>query len=65
MRFSWFIKSSRYLERFVLSKWVSKKDVSNKMLSDLAAIIGLTNPANLLANEFQMVVDEVLRSGGR
>jgi AhpD family alkylhydroperoxidase len=42
-----------------------KKGMSDEMLSELMAIIGMANQTNSLANGFQIEVDQAFRDGGR
>jgi len=42
-----------------------KKGMSEEMLSELMAVIGLANQTNALANGFQIEVDEAFQDGGR
>jgi AhpD family alkylhydroperoxidase len=42
-----------------------KKGMSEEMLSELMAIVGIANQTNALANGFQIEVDEAFRHGGR
>ncbi len=42
-----------------------KKGMSEEMLSELMAVVGMANQANALANGFQVDVDEAFRHGGR
>jgi AhpD family alkylhydroperoxidase len=42
-----------------------KKGMSEEMLSELMAIIGMANQTNSLANGLQIEVDQVFRDGGR
>ncbi len=42
-----------------------KKGMSNEMLSELMAIVGMATQTNALANGFQIEVDEAFRNGGR
>ena len=42
-----------------------KKGMSEEMLSELMAVIGMANQTNALANGFQIEVDDAFRSGGR
>ncbi len=41
------------------------KGMSEEMLSELMAVIGMANQTNALANGFQLDVDEAFRNGGR
>lgn len=42
-----------------------KKGMSEEMLSELMAVVGMANQTNALANGFQVEVDEAFRNGGR
>jgi AhpD family alkylhydroperoxidase len=42
-----------------------KKGMSDEMLSELMAIIGMANQTNALANGLQIEVDRAFRDGGR
>jgi AhpD family alkylhydroperoxidase len=42
-----------------------KKGMSDEMLSELMAVVGMANQTNALANGFQIEVDEAFRNGGR
>lgn len=42
-----------------------KKGMSDEMLSELMAVVGMANQTNALANAFQIEVDEAFRNGGR
>ena len=42
-----------------------KKGMSEEMLSELMAVVGMANQTNALANGFQIEVDDVFRQGGR
>ena len=42
-----------------------KKGMSEEMLSELMAIVGMANQTNALSNGFQIEVDEAFRQGGR
>lgn len=42
-----------------------KKGMSDEMLSELMAVVGMANQTNALANGFQIEVDEAFRHGGR
>ena len=42
-----------------------KKGMSNEMLSELMAVIGMPNQTNALANGFQIEVDQAFQDGGR
>lgn len=42
-----------------------KKGMSDEMLSELMAVVGMANQTNALANGFQIEVDDVFRHGGR
>ncbi len=42
-----------------------KKGMSEEMLSELVAVVGMANQTNALANGFQVDVDEAFRHGGR
>ena len=42
-----------------------KKGMTDEMLSELMAIVGMANQTNALANGFQIEVDEAFRNGGR
>ena len=42
-----------------------KKGMSDDMLSELLAVVGMANQTNALANGFQIELDEPFRSGGR
>jgi hypothetical protein len=39
--------------------------MSDEMLSELMAVIGMANQTNALANGFQIEVDDAFKSGGR
>jgi hypothetical protein len=39
--------------------------MSDEMLSELMAVVGMANQTNALANGFQIEVDEAFRHGGR
>ena len=41
-----------------------KKGMSDEMLSELMAIVGMANQTNALANGFQIELDEVFQRGG-
>jgi AhpD family alkylhydroperoxidase len=41
------------------------KGMSEEMLSELMAVVGMANQTNALANGFQIEVDEAFRRGGR
>jgi AhpD family alkylhydroperoxidase len=41
------------------------KGMSDEMLSELMAVIGMANQTNALANGFQIEVDDAFKSGGR
>ena len=41
-----------------------KKGMSEEMLSELMAVVGMANQTNALANGFQIEVDEAFRRGG-
>ena len=41
------------------------KGMSEEMLSELMAVIGMANQTNAFANGFQVDVDEAFRHGGR
>jgi AhpD family alkylhydroperoxidase len=41
-----------------------KKGMSEEMLAELMAVVGMANQTNALANGFQVEVDEVFRRGG-
>lgn len=42
-----------------------KKGMSEEMLTELMAVVGMANQTNALANGFQIEVDEAFRNGGR
>ena len=42
-----------------------KKGMSDEMLSELMAIVGMANQTNSLANGLQVEVDQAFRDGGR
>lgn len=42
-----------------------KKGMSEAMLAELMAVVGIANQNNALANGFQIDVDEAFRDGGR
>ncbi len=42
-----------------------KKGMSDEMLSELMAVVGMANQTNALANGFQLEVDEAFHNGGR
>jgi AhpD family alkylhydroperoxidase len=42
-----------------------KKGMSEEMLSELMAVVGMANQTNALANGFQVDIDEAFRHGGR
>ncbi|MDQ7843563.1 MAG: carboxymuconolactone decarboxylase family protein [Armatimonadota bacterium] len=42
-----------------------KKGMSEEMLAELMAVVGMANQTNALANGFQVEVDEAYRQGGR
>lgn len=42
-----------------------KKGMSEEMLAELMAVVGMANQTNALANGFQIDVDEAFRNGGR
>jgi AhpD family alkylhydroperoxidase len=42
-----------------------KKGMSQEMLSELMAVVGMANQTNALANGFQIELDDVFQSGGR
>jgi len=42
-----------------------KKGMTDGMLAELLAVVGMANQTNALANGFQIEVDEVFRNGGR
>ena len=42
-----------------------KKGMSDEMLSELMAVVGMANQTNALANGFQVEVDNAFRNGGR
>ncbi len=42
-----------------------KKGMSEAMLSDLMAVVGMANQTNALASGFQIELDEAFRNGGR
>ena len=41
-----------------------KKGMSEEMLSELMAVVGMANQTNTLANGFQIEVDDAFQSGG-
>jgi AhpD family alkylhydroperoxidase len=41
------------------------KGMTEEMLSELMAVVGMANQTNALANGFQIDVDEVFQRGGR
>jgi AhpD family alkylhydroperoxidase len=42
-----------------------KKGMTEKMLSELMAVVGMANQTNALANGFQIEVDHAFQNGGR
>lgn len=42
-----------------------KKGMTDEILSELMAVVGMSNQTNALANGFQIEVDEAFRNGGR
>ncbi|HCB49763.1 MAG: alkylhydroperoxidase [Anaerolineae bacterium SG8_19] len=42
-----------------------KKGMSEEMLSELMAVVGMANQTNALANGFQIEIDEAFRNSGR
>ncbi|WP_372677961.1 carboxymuconolactone decarboxylase family protein [Desulfosarcina sp.] len=42
-----------------------KKGMSEEMLAELMAVVGMANQTNALANGFQIEVDDVFQHGGR
>ena len=42
-----------------------KKGMTDEMLAELMAIVGMANQTNALANGLQMELDEVFKGGGR
>ena len=42
-----------------------KKGMTDEMLAELMAIVGMANQTNALANGLQMELDEVFKDGGR
>ena len=42
-----------------------KKGMSEEMLAELMAVVGMANQTNALANGFQIEVDEAFHNGGR
>jgi AhpD family alkylhydroperoxidase len=42
-----------------------KKGMSEEMLAELMAVVGMANQTNALANGYQIEVDEAFRNGGR
>ncbi len=42
-----------------------RKGMSDEMLSELMAVVGMANQTNSLANGFQIEVDQAFRHGGR
>lgn len=42
-----------------------KKGLTDEMLSELLAVVGMANQTNALANGFQIEVDEAFKNGGR
>lgn len=42
-----------------------KKGLTDEMLSELMAVVGMANQTNALANGFHIDVDEAFRNGGR
>ncbi|MDJ0669034.1 MAG: carboxymuconolactone decarboxylase family protein [Desulfobacterales bacterium] len=42
-----------------------KKGMSEAMLSELMAVVGMANQTNALASGFQIEIDEAFRNGGR
>jgi len=42
-----------------------KKGMTEKMLSELMAVVGMANQTNALANGFQIEVDHAIQNGGR
>ena len=39
--------------------------MSEEMLSELMAVVGMANQTNALANGFQIEIDDAFQSGGR
>jgi len=42
-----------------------KKGMTDEMLAELMAVVGMANQTNALANGFQVELDEVFQDGGR
>ncbi len=42
-----------------------KKGMSDEMLAELMAVVGMANQTNALANGFQVELDEAFKDGGR
>ena len=42
-----------------------KKGMTDKMLAELMAVVGMANQTNALVNGFQVELDEVFKEGGR
>lgn len=42
-----------------------KKGMTDEMLSELMAVVGMANQTNVLANGFQVELDDVFKNGGR
>ncbi len=42
-----------------------KKGMSDEMLADLMAVVGMANQTNALVNGFQVELDDVFKDGGR
>lgn len=42
-----------------------KKGMTDEMLSELMAVVGMANQTNVLATGFQVELDEVFQNGGR
>ncbi len=42
-----------------------KKGMSDEMLADLMAVVGMANQTNALVNGFQVELDEAFKDGGR
>ena len=42
-----------------------KKGMTDEMLAELMAVVGMANQTNALVNGFQVEIDEVFKNGGR
>jgi AhpD family alkylhydroperoxidase len=42
-----------------------KKGMTDEMLAELMAVVGMANQTNSLVNGFQVELDEVFKNGGR